>query len=43
LTVATQKDRAPREPGLRAFERQQLEERAVIVLGDAPLLVVVAV
>ena len=30
-----------REPGLRALEREQLEERGVVVRRDAPLVVVV--
>jgi hypothetical protein len=34
-------DRRPAQPGLRALEREQLEEAAIVVDGHAPLRVVV--
>ena len=41
VVLALAQDRDPREAGLRAFEAEQLEERAVVVQRDAPLVVVV--
>ena len=38
---ALAEDRAPAQPGLRALEREQLEQPCVLVLGRSPLDVVV--
>ena len=42
VALAPVEDGAPRKSRLRPFEHEQLEERAVAVRGDTPLLVVVA-
>ena len=41
VALATVEDGAPRESRLRPFEHEQLEQGAVAVSGDAPLVVVV--
>src|SRR5689334_8516885 len=41
IRVALVEDRAPTETCLRAFEDEELEERAVVMDGPAPFLVVV--
>ena len=41
VALALAQDRRPGEPGLRALEREQLVQRAVVALRHAPLLVVV--
>ena len=41
IALALAQDRRPREPRLRALEREHLEEVAVVVRRHAPLLVVV--
>ena len=41
VALALAQDRDPGEAGLRALEAQQLEEGALVVQRDAPLLVVV--
>jgi hypothetical protein len=41
VSLALRKHDAPAEAGLRALERQQLEERSVVPLGHAPLGVVI--
>ena len=41
VALALAQDRDPGEPRLRALEAEQLEERAVVVQRDAPLVVVV--
>src|SRR5258706_3869916 len=41
VVLALLQDRFPREPGLRAFEDQELEQDAIVVHRHAPFLVVV--
>ena len=41
VALALAQDGGPAQPGLRTFEREQLEEAAVVVLGNTPLGVVV--
>ena len=41
VALALVQDRRPGEPGLRTLERQKLEQVAVVVRGNTPLLVVV--
>ena len=41
IFVAARQDGPPGEPGLSAFQRQQLEQRAVVVMRHAPFAVVI--
>lgn len=41
IPVAFTQDREPTQACLRALEREQFEERPVVVLGDAPLFIVI--
>jgi len=41
IGLALGQDRRSAQPGLRAFQNQKLEEHTVIVLGNAPLGIVV--
>jgi len=41
VAVALREDRAPRETGLRAFERQEFEQRILVGRGHAPFAIVV--
>src|SRR3546814_1646429 len=42
ITVALVEDCQPRQPSLRAFEDQELEQHAVVVLRFSPFFVVIA-
>ena len=41
VAVTLVEDGFPRQPGLRAFEVEHLEQRGLVVAGHAPLVVVV--
>ena len=42
VVLALLQDRVPAQAGLRAFEHKKFEQNAVVVLGHAPLFIVIA-